>query len=171
MNGKKTVKYAIHPCNNSSKNMIIFELVCELEHRFEGWFKKSSDYDKQLLNGQLTCPICGVNEILKLNDKNNTNNVIEIKPYNLLKEKLNKSDVTISNTDVDVSALTSDFVDRLNDFVEQHFDDLDVNISAEVGAIENQNIISSHTDQEGIKLLSEDGVTVIAIPKKNKKLN
>ncbi|MFV2061157.1 MAG: DUF1178 family protein [Gammaproteobacteria bacterium] len=151
--------------------MIIFDLICELEHRFEGWFQKPSDFDKQLLNGQLTCPVCGVNEILKLNDKNNQNNVIEIKPYNLLKEKLNKNEVTINNADVDVSALTSDFVDRLNDFVEQHFDDLDVNISAEVGAFENQNIISSKTDQDGIKVLTEDGVTLIAIPKKNKKLN
>lgn len=151
--------------------MIIFDLVCELEHRFEGWFQKPADFDMQLLNGQLTCPICGVNEILKLNGNNKQNGVIEIKPYNLLKEKLNKSDVTISNTDVDVSALTSDFVDRLNDFVEQHFDDLDVTISAEVGAIENQNIISNHSEQEQIKVLSEDGVTVIALPKKNKKLN
>ena len=151
--------------------MIIFDLVCELEHRFEGWFQKPSDFDKQLLNGQLTCPVCGVNEIIKLNDDNDQNNVIEIKPYNLLKEKLNKSEVTISNIDVDVSALTSDFVDRLNDFVEQHFDDLDVNISAEVGAIETQNILNSQTESEGIKVLSDEGVTVIAIPKKNKKLN
>ncbi len=151
--------------------MIIFDLVCELEHRFEGWFQKPSDFDMQLLNGQLTCPVCGVNEIVKLNDSNNQNNVIEIKPYNLLKEKLNKSEVTISNVDVDVSALTSDFVDRLNDFVEQHFDDLDVNISAEVGAIESQNILSSHAESEGIKVVSDEGVTVIAIPKKNRKLN
>jgi len=149
--------------------MIIFDLVCELEHRFEGWFKKSADFDTQLINGQLTCPVCGVNEILKLNDKNN--NVIEIKPYNLIKEKLNNSETTISNTDVDVNALTSDFIERLNDFVEQHFDDLDVSISAEVGAIESQNIINTHSEQEEIKVLSEEGVTVIAIPKKNKKLN
>ena len=145
--------------------------MCELEHHFEGWFKKSADFDKQLLNGQLTCPICGVNEIIKLNDKNNANNVIEIKPYNLLKERLNKSEVTISNTEVDVNALTSDFIDRLNDFVEQHFDDLDIRISAEVGSIENQSIFSSHSGQEDIKVLSEEGVTVIANPKINKKLN
>lgn len=151
--------------------MIIFDLVCELEHRFEGWFQKSEDYDTQLLSGLLTCPVCGVNEILKLNDKNRLNNVIEIKPYNLLKEKLNKSEVTISNTEVDVNALTSDFVDRLNDFVEQHFDDLDISISAEVSSLENQNMISSHSEQSEIKILSEEGVTVIAIPKKDKKLN
>lgn len=151
--------------------MIIFDLVCELEHRFEGWFKKPDDFDTQLLCGQLTCPICGVNEIMKLHDKNEIKNVIEIKPFNLLKEKLNKSEVTISNADVDVNALTTEFIDRLNDFVEQHFDDLDVSISAEVSSIKNQNIISSHSEQDGIKVLNDEGITVIAIPKKNKKLN
>lgn len=145
--------------------------MCELEHRFEGWFKKSADFDTQLLSGQLSCPICGVNEISKLNSDDSTKNVIEIKPYNLLKEKLNKSEITFAHSDVDVNALTSDFIDRLNDFVEQHFDDLDVSISAEVDTIENQNIIRSHSEQDEIKVLSEEGVTVIAIPKKNKKLN
>ncbi len=150
--------------------MIIFELVCELEHSFEGWFKKSSDFDAQLLNGQLTCPVCGINEVMKLSDKENANNVIEIKPYNLLKEKLNSSEVTINNVNVDVSALTSDFVERLNNFVEQHFDDLDIRLSAEVSTIEGQTILSNQSGHEKIKVLSEDGVTVIAIPKK-KKLN
>jgi len=150
--------------------MIILDLVCELEHRFEGWFKQANDFEKQLINGQLTCPVCGVNEILKLNGESNNNNVIEIKPYNLLKEKLNKSEVTISNSDIDVSALTTDFIDRLNDFVEQHFDDLDVSISTEVSSLENQNIISSHSDEE-LEMLSDDGIAIIAIPKKKKKLN
>jgi len=153
--------------------MIILDLVCELEHRFEGWFKKSSDFDLQLVNGQLTCPICGVNEIIKFNEKDNVKSVIEIEPYNLLKEKLNKSEVIINTTEVDVNALTSDFIDRLNDFVEQHFDDLDINLSADVNSIENPNLISSHSEQKEIKVLSEEGVTVIAIPKKkkNNKLN
>ena len=151
--------------------MIIFDLVCELEHQFEGWFKKPNDFDKQLLNGQLTCPVCGINEILKLDDKDAHNNVIEIKPYNLVQEKLNKSQVTISNTEVDVNALTSDFIDRLNDFVEQHFDDLDISISAEVSSLDNQNIISSQTEREEIKVLNEDGITVVAVSTKNKKLN
>lgn len=151
--------------------MIIFDLVCELEHQFEGWFQKPRDFDTQLLNGQLTCPICGVNEIVKLNDKNEHDSVIEIKPYNLVKEKLDKNEVTFSNSEVDVNALTSDFIDRLNDFVEQHFDDLDVNISAEVSSIDNQHIIGSQTEQEEIKILSDEGITVIAVPKKSKKLN
>ncbi len=152
--------------------MIIFDLVCELEHRFEGWFRKSKDFDTQLLNGQLTCPVCGINEILKLNDNNNANNVIEIKPYKLLKEKLNKSELILNNTEVDVNALTSDFIERLNNFVEQHFDDLDVNVSAQVSSIDNSNIISNKIEQDEIKILADDDVSILTIrPKKNKKLN
>ncbi|VAW95874.1 hypothetical protein MNBD_GAMMA22-1888 [hydrothermal vent metagenome] len=152
--------------------MIIFDLMCELEHRFEGWFKKSADFDTQLMNGQLTCPICGINEILKLNDSNNANNVIEIKPYKLLKEKLNKSELVLDTAEVDVNALTSEFIERLNDFVEQHFDDLDVNISAEVRSLDSSNIISSKVEQEEVKILDDSSsILTTSRPKKNKKLN
>ena len=150
--------------------MIILDLVCELEHRFEGWFKQPTDFDKQLINGQITCPVCGVNEILKLNSENDQNNVIEIKPYSLLKEKLDRSEVTISNPEIDVGAITTEFIDRLNDFVEQHFDDLDVNMTTNVNSFENQNLISSHSEDE-IEMLSEEGIAIIALPKKKKSLN
>ncbi len=152
--------------------MIIFDLVCELEHQFEGWFKKTSDFDTQLMNGQLTCPVCGINEILKLNDNNTANNVIEIKPYKLLKEKLNKSELLLNNTEVDLNALTSDFIERLNNFVEQHFDDLDVNVLTQVNSIDNSNIISSKAEQDEVKVIADDGVPFLTTrPKKNKKLN
>jgi hypothetical protein len=38
--------------------MIRYALACEHEHQFEGWFGSSSDYDDQLVQGQLECPVC-----------------------------------------------------------------------------------------------------------------
>lgn len=45
--------------------MIVFDLHCEHSHRFEGWFKSSSDYEDQKLRGFLVCPECGTSAISK----------------------------------------------------------------------------------------------------------
>jgi hypothetical protein len=39
--------------------MIVFDLICEQEHQFEGWFKSSDDYQEQLAQGLISCPSCG----------------------------------------------------------------------------------------------------------------
>lgn len=46
--------------------MIVFDLACA--HgcpRFEGWFRSSEDYDRQLLGGLLCCPNCGAADVRK----------------------------------------------------------------------------------------------------------
>jgi hypothetical protein len=45
--------------------MIVFDLVCDAGHRFEGWFGSSGDYSEQLADGLLTCPECGSGEVTK----------------------------------------------------------------------------------------------------------
>ncbi|MEQ1930578.1 MAG: DUF1178 family protein [Parvularculaceae bacterium] len=39
--------------------MIKYQLRCEIDHEFEGWFRNSSDYDAQASEGLLACPACG----------------------------------------------------------------------------------------------------------------
>ena len=39
--------------------MIVFDLSCDVGHRFEGWFGSSGDYAKQCELGLVTCPQCG----------------------------------------------------------------------------------------------------------------
>jgi hypothetical protein len=46
--------------------MKVFNLSCEHDHRFEGWFGSSDDYDTQLQSGLLECPLCGSRTIRKL---------------------------------------------------------------------------------------------------------
>ena len=46
--------------------MIVFELICPKQHRFEGWFASAGDFDGQKDRGLLSCPSCGRAEIQKL---------------------------------------------------------------------------------------------------------
>jgi hypothetical protein len=46
--------------------VIVFELICPKQHRFEGWFASSEDFDSQKDGGLLACPSCGRSQIEKL---------------------------------------------------------------------------------------------------------
>lgn len=39
--------------------MICYDLKCDKEHGFEGWFANMAAFDAQSANGELACPVCG----------------------------------------------------------------------------------------------------------------
>ncbi len=45
--------------------MIVYDLICDQSHRFEGWFGSSGDYADQREQGLLSCPTCGSAEVSK----------------------------------------------------------------------------------------------------------
>lgn len=46
--------------------MIIFDLSCSADHRFEGWFRSAEDFGRQEAQGMVHCPYCGSHEIRRL---------------------------------------------------------------------------------------------------------
>lgn len=46
--------------------MIIFDLSCKQNHRFEGWFQSQTAYDRQLESGLISCPHCGSKDIRRV---------------------------------------------------------------------------------------------------------
>jgi len=46
--------------------MIIFELACRADHRFEGWFASAEAYQAEESGGRLECPVCGSHEVVKI---------------------------------------------------------------------------------------------------------
>lgn len=39
--------------------MIRYDLICDHDHRFEGWFSGSADFEMQRDKGQIECVVCG----------------------------------------------------------------------------------------------------------------
>lgn len=39
--------------------MIVYDLACDNAHRFEGWFTSANDFDAQVHEEQISCPVCG----------------------------------------------------------------------------------------------------------------
>lgn len=46
--------------------MIVFDLICLEQHRFEGWFPSGSEFARQRDCGLLSCPICGNSEVQRV---------------------------------------------------------------------------------------------------------
>ena len=45
--------------------MILYDLCCRKDHRFESWFRNSKAVDKLIKAGAITCPVCGSTKVQK----------------------------------------------------------------------------------------------------------
>ncbi len=45
--------------------MIVYDLTCPDEHRFESWFRNSGVVEKLIKAGQVACPTCGSTKVQK----------------------------------------------------------------------------------------------------------
>lgn len=46
--------------------MIVIDLHCREEHRFEGWFASSEAFEGQVRSGMVSCPFCNSAEVSRL---------------------------------------------------------------------------------------------------------
>ena len=46
--------------------MIVLDLICDREHRFEAWFASADAFDKQLAAGLVECPHCNSHAVRRL---------------------------------------------------------------------------------------------------------
>ena len=46
--------------------MKVLNLQCAAQHGFEGWFASEAEFQRQLAEGLLTCPVCGDHKVHKL---------------------------------------------------------------------------------------------------------
>jgi len=46
--------------------MIVYDLICSHEHRFEGWFASADDFARQREGAAIRCPLCDDGQIERL---------------------------------------------------------------------------------------------------------
>lgn len=46
--------------------MIIYDLCCDNDHKFEGWFRSADDFDGQIERGLVCCPQCDSHKVLRI---------------------------------------------------------------------------------------------------------
>jgi hypothetical protein len=45
--------------------MIVYNLACNNAHRFEGWFSSPEDFERQVREAQIPCPVCGSPDVVR----------------------------------------------------------------------------------------------------------
>lgn len=132
--------------------MIVFDLICDEQHRFEGWFRNSEEFETQIETGMLTCPICGSEHVTKL-----------LSPSRVNFGKMEKQALDLLAIQNDAQQLLS----RINKYISAHFDDVGSAFAEEArkmhyGEIDERNIRGSATLDEAHDLYDE-GIDIFPI--------
>ncbi|MGD8784759.1 MAG: DUF1178 family protein [Thioalkalispiraceae bacterium] len=138
--------------------MIVFDLICEHEHQFEGWFKDASDFVSQQNTGLLTCPTCGTDNIVKIPSASHINT-----------GKKDKQLTELANIQHDAAML----VNKITEFVTNNYENVGDEFAAvtkkiHYGLEAERNIYGSATLDEALEL-QEEGIDIIPLPGPNKK--
>lgn len=162
--------------------MIIYDLICEFQHEFEGWFKNSEDMLAQSENGLLTCPFCDSGNITKkvtapkVNRKSNA--VIDDDKPSLPRAGLNSKDMVTGNSSAKKFTELQTMLGKVHDYIDANFQDVgnrfaDEAISMKRGEQETKNIKGTVSSEQMEELIDE-GVQALPLPPKpidKKKIN
>lgn len=139
--------------------MIIFDLQCVNDHRFEGWFKNPAEFQSQLNRAMIHCPVCGSEQITKLPSASHLN--------------LGKAAPQAATMPPEQAALAPAqdmqlLLRRLHAHVKQHFENVGDEFATEAkrmhyGEIEERNI-RGHATKEQIEDLHEEGIIAFPLP-------
>ncbi|MDR1080897.1 MAG: DUF1178 family protein [Deltaproteobacteria bacterium] len=135
--------------------MVIFDLICPNDHRFEGWFNDLSDLEKQLFMGLLSCPVCGDTRIQR-----------RPSTFGLVKTRQPSSTApdSLEAKKEDLYRQLEDLSDRLReDFADVGPSFSDEALKMHYGASPRRNIMGHSTGAEE-ELLRKEGVEFFKAP-------
>ena len=136
--------------------MILFDLQCEKDHKFECWFASSANYEKQLKNKMIICPYCNSTEIKKslmapnINTKNTSKNSKKSNKQNLAQNNLEKQ------------------IKKFKKYIEQNTDNVGKNFAEEArkiyyGEAKSRPIRGESTKKEAQEL-TQEGIPFSQLP-------
>ena len=138
--------------------MIIFDLQCVNDHRFEGWFKNTSEFESQLTSEMIHCPVCDTEQVSKVPSVSHLN-LGKATPQQAIAPQ---SKLALRTQDLNV------FLRRLHDHVKQNFEDVGNEFTTEAkrmhyGEIKERNISGSATKDE-VEELHDEGIMAFPLP-------
>jgi len=142
--------------------MISFNLKCQRDHIFEGWFQDSAAFEAQVAEKSLTCPVCGSSKIEK--------SLMAPALSGARKESDHAPQATSRKAmmETEQAAEARRALAKLRDTVEQNFDYVGPEFAEEARKIhygeEDPRNIYGETSDEEAKALEDEGVEVQRIP-------
>ncbi|MFH1043930.1 MAG: DUF1178 family protein [Pseudomonadota bacterium] len=134
--------------------MIVFDLICRDQHRFEGWFASGEDFTAQKSLGLLACPVCGGAHVEKLPAAK-----IRKQPEAAMPAQTSVAEARETER-IDVS--------RFIDYVLTHSEDVGTRFAEEARKIHyqqtTQRSIRGVTTRTEAEDLHEEGIPVFSLP-------
>ena len=136
--------------------MILFDLQCDKNHKFECWFASSANYEEQLKNKMIVCPYCNSTKIKKslmapnINTKNTSKNI----------KKNNKTKLAQDNLENQIK--------KFRKYIEKNTDNVGKNFAEEArkiyyGETKSRPIRGESTEKEAQEL-AEEGIPFSQLP-------
>jgi hypothetical protein len=134
--------------------MIVFDLICRDQHRFEGWFSSGADFAAQRSRGLIECPICGGAHVEKL-------------PTAKIKKQSESAAPVLARAERPGKAAPVD-ASRLVDYILTHSENVGKSFAEEARRIYYQEApqrsirgVATHAETEDLR---EEGVPVFSLP-------
>ncbi|MEK7340833.1 MAG: DUF1178 family protein [Candidatus Binatota bacterium] len=144
--------------------MVVYDLICKKNHRFEGWFPSFEGYQEQAAKKLISCPTCGSSKVEKMP------HACAVLSNRGEKEKKEAPPQTEKAPPVQLTpAQFKEHLIRLNHYVRENFEDVGPRFADEAreifhGESEKKAIHGTCTPQER-EGLDEEGVPYVILPK------
>lgn len=146
----------------------VFDLACEHEHLFEGWFASAESYDDQLARGLVRCPVCDSTKITRRVSAPHLNVSHLRADPGTREQSLSQGRAAVASPSGDqMSRLQAEVLRQIRRIVRQT-DDVGAQFADEArrmhsGEIEERPIRGTASAQECVEL-TEEGITIMPIP-------
>ena len=142
--------------------MVIYNLLCNKKHSFEGWFPSFEDYQKQAEKKLISCPTCGTTKVEKLPHACAVH-VEKEQPAPPAKRP------EATRPAPPTAAEFKEMLIKVHHYVKENFEDVGPRFAEEAkqihkGDAKERPIHGTATVQE-TKELAEEGVPFVALPK------
>lgn len=139
--------------------MIVFDLGCENNHRFEGWFGSNEDFEHQVDGKLVACPMCGNANIVRLPNASrlNTSGTKERMPR--------KSSSAAQQHYANVGA---EMLSKLVEHIVENTDDVGAAFPEEARKIHYREAPDRHirgtASRDEVEAMKDEGIEVVALP-------
>ncbi len=142
--------------------MVVYNLICKKDHRFEGWFPNYEEFQKQSEKKLISCPTCGSTKVEKL-------------PHACavhVKKEQPPAAPKKTETPPPAPPSPAEFKEMLlqvHHYVKQNFEDVGPRFAEEAkqihhGKAEERPIHGTATEEERAEL-AEEGIPHVVLPK------
>ena len=136
----------------SAHTVIVLDLICDQDHRFEAWFASSDAFDTQLATGLVSCPHCASRQVRRLPSA----------PY-----VQTSSHSAPRLPEPDPAAIAARLVDALRSAASQS-EDVGERFAEEARRIHHgdaeERAIRGKANQSDVRELIEEGIPVLPVP-------